>query len=161
MRERKREHLLTLTNKGVRRSCMLSLSHSNRGEKRERRGLHSSVLGINNVKADKVLQLWCRFSLFLEEDIVPVSKGRKPKVKSNSTFSCPKMSANVQHLVKVLPLCVRACVCVWGRETHQAAGSYSAHILTYSSRWCGPRIEESLVRYSKLSMMTATKRFNI
>lgn len=46
-------------------------------------------------------------------------------------------------------------------RTHQAAGSYSAHILTYSSRWWGPRMDESLVRYSKLSMMTATNRFSI
>lgn len=46
-------------------------------------------------------------------------------------------------------------------STHQAAGSYSAHILTYSSRWWGPSMEESLVRYSKLSMMTATNRFSI
>lgn len=51
----------------------------------------------------------------------------------------------------------RACMLV----THQAAGSYSAHILTYSSRWWGPRMDESLVRYSKLSMMTATNRFSI
>lgn len=41
-RERKREHLFTLSeNKGVRDSCMLS--HINTEEKRERRGLHSSV----------------------------------------------------------------------------------------------------------------------
>lgn len=46
-------------------------------------------------------------------------------------------------------------------STHQAAGSYSAHILTYSSRWWGPSMDESLVRYSKLSMMTATNRFSI
>lgn len=50
------------------------------------------------------------------------------------------------------------CKFTWA---HQAAGSYSAQILTYSSRWWGPRIEESRVRYSKLSMITATKRFNI
>lgn len=46
-------------------------------------------------------------------------------------------------------------------STYQAAGSYSAHILTYSSRWWGPSMDESLVRYSKLSMMTATNRFSI
>lgn len=58
------------------------------------------------------------------------------------------------------------CVCVCAPEgmhvtTHQAAGSYSAHILTYSSRWWGPSMDESLVRYSKLSIMTATNRFSI
>lgn len=36
----------------------------------------------------------------------PVSEGRKPKVKSNFTFSCPQMTAYVQHLVTVLPVCV-------------------------------------------------------
>lgn len=46
-------------------------------------------------------------------------------------------------------------------ETYHAAGSYSAHTRINSSRWWGPRMEESRVRYSKLSMMTATNRFNI
>lgn len=32
---------------------------------------------------------------------------------------------------------------------------------TNSSRWCGPRMDESRVRYSKLSMITATKRLSI
>lgn len=45
--------------------------------------------------------------------------------------------------------------------THHAAGSYSAQTRMNSSRWCGPRMEESRVRYSKLSMITATKRFSI
>lgn len=46
-------------------------------------------------------------------------------------------------------------------ETYHAAGSYSAHTLINSSRWWGPRMEESRVRYSKLSIMTATNRFSI
>ena len=45
--------------------------------------------------------------------------------------------------------------------THLAPGSNSDHTRTNSSRWWGPRIDSSRVRYSKLSMMTATKRFNI
>lgn len=49
----------------------------------------------------------------------------------------------------------------FGVTSYQAAGSYSAQTRTYSSRWWGPRMEESRVRYSKLSMMTATKRFSI
>lgn len=48
-----------------------------------------------------------------------------------------------------------------GQHTHHAAGSYSAHTRMNSSRWCGPRMDESRVRYSKLSMITATKRFSI
>lgn len=44
---------------------------------------------------------------------------------------------------------------------HHAKRSYSPQIRTNSSRWWGPRIEESRVRYSKLSMMTATNRFSI
>ncbi len=46
-------------------------------------------------------------------------------------------------------------------ETYHAAGSYSAHTRINSSRWWGPKMEESRVRYSKLSIMTATNRFNI
>lgn len=49
----------------------------------------------------------------------------------------------------------------FGVTAYHAAGSYSAQTRTYSSRWWGPRMEESRVRYSKLSMMTATKRFSI
>ena len=49
----------------------------------------------------------------------------------------------------------------FGAAAYHAAGSYSAQTRTYSSRWWGPRMEESRVRYSKLSMMTATKRFSI
>lgn len=48
-----------------------------------------------------------------------------------------------------------------GQRTHHAAGSYSAQTRMNSSRWCGPRMDESRVRYSKLSMITATKRFSI
>lgn len=46
-------------------------------------------------------------------------------------------------------------------RSHHARRSYSPQIRTNSSRWWGPRIEESLVRYSKLSMITATNRFSI
>lgn len=45
--------------------------------------------------------------------------------------------------------------------THHAARSYSAQTRTNSSKWWGPRMEESRVRYSKLSMMTATNRLSI
>lgn len=47
------------------------------------------------------------------------------------------------------------------RFTYHAARSYSAQTRTNSSKWWGPRIEESRVRYSKLSMMTATNRLSI
>lgn len=47
------------------------------------------------------------------------------------------------------------------RDTDQAARSYSPQIRTNSSKWCGPKMDESLVRYSKLSMITATNRFSI
>lgn len=47
------------------------------------------------------------------------------------------------------------------RPTHHAALSYSAQTRTNSSKWCGPRMDESRVRYSKLSMMTATNRLSI
>lgn len=47
------------------------------------------------------------------------------------------------------------------RPTHHAALSYSAQTRTNSSKWWGPRIDESRVRYSKLSMMTATNRLSI
>ena len=46
-------------------------------------------------------------------------------------------------------------------KSHQAWRSYSPQMRTNSSRWWGPRIEESRVRYSKLSMITATNRFSI
>lgn len=46
-------------------------------------------------------------------------------------------------------------------RTYHAAGSYSAQTRMNSSRWWGPRMEESLVRYSKLSIMTATNRLSI
>lgn len=47
------------------------------------------------------------------------------------------------------------------RPTHHAALSYSAQTRTNSSKWWGPKMEESRVRYSKLSMMTATNRLSI
>lgn len=50
--------------------------------------------------------------------------------------------------------------CSIGRA-HHARRSYSPQMRTNSSRWCGPRMEESRVRYSKLSMITATNRFSI
>ena len=56
------------------------------------------------------------------------------------------------------------CYSLWAQRkvwTYHAAGSYSAQTLMNSSRWWGPRMEESLVRYSKLSIMTATNRFSI
>lgn len=46
-------------------------------------------------------------------------------------------------------------------EAHHASRSYSPHIRTNSSRWWGPKMEESRVRYSKLSIITATNRFSI
>ena len=42
-----------------------------------------------------------------------------------------------------------------------ASGSYSLHKRTNSSRWWGPKIDQSLVKQSKLSIMTATKRLRI
>lgn len=83
--------------------------------------------------------------------------------RSDYSTSCMSAYLQIQICISAFvfrmtsAVCVRRCV----RATHQAAGSYSAHILTYSSRWCGPRMDESLVRYSKLSMMTATNRFSI
>lgn len=50
---------------------------------------------------------------------------------------------------------------MWHGDTDQAARSYSPQIRTNSSRWWGPKMDESLVRYSKLSMITATNRFSI
>ena len=45
------------------------------------------------------------------------------------------------------------------KATYVAPGSNSDHTRTNSSRWCGPRIDSSRVRYSKLSIMTATNKF--
>lgn len=92
------------------------------------------------------------------DEIFPQSSNRSPNTQLRTPSPGQPLTEKSTSSALLWKTCwCGSCEC----DSYQAAGSYSAQTRMNSSRWWGPRMEASRVRYSKLSMMTATNKFSI